>query len=476
VLRALDAALVAGLCACYLLWISGGDLTRDFPGGWLAALGLAAGLSAVLLVARLAFAGVFGCWWATLRARPANLVLAAILLAAAVPRLAPMPFLSVSPAAVAAERQALTEARRMLTTGNYRPQTFARPGALLYLQTALGAATFLVGVSSDRWREVHLVQAEDLAMPARLLNALFGLLSVVLVYIAGRALYSRRAGLLAAALLAFSPLAWHAAHLATEDALVALVGLGAFLAIVRLEPGPGDAEAGAATARYPTFGVAGAAFLVGLATGVRPALVLLAVPLTIALWKRGGSWRLVVLGAVAAFGAGFLVATPYAIAALPALLDAGASAAGEYALKVEVGTLALLVRHIPAGVGLLLRADPVLALAGGCGVLVAVARRRRGDWLLLAFLLPSALLFLLHRTFDVRQLFAYAPFLALLGGTALDEGWAAVGRPRRRSRRRAGGVLRRPKSPSGGHPASPAGGASLETGVSLRTRAGARRP
>ena len=115
----------------------------------------------------------------------------------------------------------------MLTSGDYRPRTFERPSALLYLQTAAAIPGFLGGVSVDRWRFVQDMQPGDLATPARLLNALLGLLAIALAYRAGERLYGRRAGLLAAALLTASPLAWSTARTATEDALATVACLAA---------------------------------------------------------------------------------------------------------------------------------------------------------------------------------------------------------------------------------------------------------
>ncbi|MGN6810449.1 MAG: hypothetical protein ACTHMP_06210, partial [Thermomicrobiales bacterium] len=129
--------------------------------------------------------------------------------------------------------------------------------------------------------------------------------------------------------------------------------------------------------------------------------------------------------------------------ALPAVLDAGASATRDYDLRVAPGTLALLVRHVPEGALLFSRAEPLLALLGSVGALIALLRRQRGDWLVLAALVPGLLLVLLHRSLDAWQFIPYTPFLALLGGLALDTGWTSLAahphstaRRKQRSRKR----------------------------------------
>jgi hypothetical protein len=417
------SAFVIAALALYLLWLGRGELGW-LPGGpWLALAGWGA-VTALLLVVWLWRVGHLVRWWAALRARPSGALLIAILLVATIPRLAPMPDSTPTPTALTAEHDALGAAHRMLTTGQFRPATFARPSALLYLQTATGAVAFLLGVSADRWHDVAAVQPTDLATPAHLLNTLLGLLTIALVYATGRRLYNPRTGLLAAALLALSPLAWRAAHVADESALAALAAVLALWGSVECGHGWRNAQMNSVPANVAsTSRCLAAAFLLGLATGIRPALLLLTAPLALALWWRG-RLRIATAGLLlAASGAGFLVAAPYALAALPALLDAGAAAARDYDLRVAPGTLALFVRHLPAGTLLFSRAEPLLALLGGCGALVALLRHQRGDLLVLAALVPGLLFMLLHHTLDAWQFMPYTPYLALLGGLALDEGW-----------------------------------------------------
>ncbi|CAA9590233.1 MAG: hypothetical protein AVDCRST_MAG88-4759, partial [uncultured Thermomicrobiales bacterium] len=374
---------------------------------------------------------------------PTPVILAGIVLVAAVPRLAAPAILAPQPAdwAAAIEREALGEARRMLTTGDFRPRTFARPSALLYAQTAAGAGTFLAGVSADRWRTVGAVDPDNLARGARLLNAIFGLAAVLLTYAVAARLYGRRAGLAAAALMALSPIAWTATATATEDALVALVGLAAFSLCAALDVGRGRGrgmEDGA-----PTSGSRGpltapprsltAALLVGAAAGVRPSLALLALPLVLAWWWERGAGRRVP-GALlpAAAGTGFLLAMPFALVALPAVLDAASVAAREYDLRPAPATLRLAT-GLPRAAALALQSDPLLALAGALGACWALARHRRADLLVLAALVPTGLLLALHRDLEPRHFAPYGPFLALLGGAFLSEVGAALrGQPRPR--------------------------------------------
>ncbi len=446
-LRWLDLALVVSAAVLWLIWTSHGDLTRGVPGGQTAALAVLGLIIAGLALTRLAIIGTLARLWGRLRVDPSPAVLALLLLVAVASRLpgVPSPGFDLSRYAPL-EQQAVGEAWRMLTTGDYRPQTFARPSALLYLQTAAGALNFLAGVSVDRWRALSAVQPADLVTPARLLNALLGVATVALVYLTGRRLYGRRAGLLAAALLAVSPLAWLAARVATEDALVALVGLAAFECGMRSTEYGIKEERGAGIRPVPSPIPHSAlriphltgALLLGVAAGVRPSLALLAVPFVLGLLSAGRprpapwAWGLLLVAALA----GYLIAVPYAIAELPRWLDTGATAAREYQLHAELGTIGFAARQLPAAVGLLAREETLLGLTGGLGALLALIRRGRPDVLLLSFLVSAGLLLLLHRGLDARHFVPYGPFLALLGGAALDSAWSLVAMRSRPARRR----------------------------------------
>jgi hypothetical protein len=182
--------------------------------------------------------------------------------------------------------------------------------------------------------------------------------------------------------------------------------------------------------------------LLGVAAGVRPSLALLAVPFVLGLLFAGRprpapwAWGLLLLAALA----GYLLAVPYAIAELPRWLDTGATAAREYQLRAEPGTIAFAARQVPAAIGLLARQETLLGLAGGLGALLALIRRGRPDLLLLSFLVPAGLLLILHRDLDSRHFVPYGPFLAVLGGAALDSAWSLVAtrsRPAQRRRRLA---------------------------------------
>jgi hypothetical protein len=456
VVRALDRALVAGLLGLYLLWISAGDLTGGLPGGQRGALALVGGGCAALFLLRSWLSGWLVRWWGATRAAPTGAILAGLIVAGAAIRLAVPATPSSAEARIEAE--ATTEALRMLQTGDFHPQTFARPFALLTLQVLAGAGAFLAGVSGGRWQTLGDFGSADLLVAARLLSALLGTATIALAYVAGRAYFGRRAGLLAAALLALSPLAIRAAGLATEDALAGLVSLVVLWAIgAWRSAGAGGSDAAVVDHPVGVETVTGrqylapaaarqmlpallSALLVGVATGVRPSFILLVAPLLVVLWRATGRPRRVTLaGVLLAGGLGYLLAQPYAPAALPALLDAAAVALRDYALTSAGAALGAFAGNMIPAIVLLARADPLLTILGATGVPLALWRRRPADGVLLAFLIPSGALLLLHKALDPRHVLPYVPCLALLGGAAVDAAWralAAARRPRARRRKR----------------------------------------
>ncbi|HEY8600720.1 MAG TPA: hypothetical protein VIL85_19950, partial [Thermomicrobiales bacterium] len=315
-----------------------------------------------------------------------------------------------------------------------------------------GALTFLLGVSAGRWGEIHAVEAADLAPAARFLNAALCVATVAFVCVAGRRLFGGRVGLLAGILLALSPLAWITAYAPTGEALAAFVALLAFAGIAgalgdrAIDPRGGHRrEQAARNPRWPRL--LAVAFAVGFAAGVRPALLLLTPPLIAVALTRGKRERVSGGASLLAGVIGYLATGTAVLTALPTFLNATGRAVQGYELRVAPATLALLIRHLPAAITILGRADPLMTLLDGLWALVwtvgvvsgtATAEQRaypRRGLLLLTFLGLSLLLMLLHRTLDVGHFAVYSPFLALLGGVALDEMLRVVtesGRVRRR--------------------------------------------
>lgn len=425
-----ERALVVVGIVLFLVWTTHGDLTSGLPGGQRLALGLLAALAVLLALAWWALGREHAGAWQRLAASRGSGIVLVLLLAAAIPRTVA----AMGPTAYPdLERQALIASHRMLTTGDYRPATFARPSALLYAQTAAGSALFIGGVYVDRWREIKAVQPEDLALVARLLNLAAALATAALLLrLAGD--QNARAGYFAALLFAISPLGWSATSAATEDAWVALLALGVWWAITRLmQPIPEH--------RARVLALVRAGALLGFAAGVRPSLLLLGSPLVLALVARPGRpvWHWGAL--VMAIAGGVLVAVPYAVAALPTLLDAAGAALRGYKLGPEESVGAVFWQQLPVVTSNVARQDTVLALTAALGLLTWIIFRLTGNrhWrqlpytgLLLTYLIPAGVLVLLQAYPTARLLLPLQPFLALLGGQFLANCWDAPRQPRQR--------------------------------------------
>ena len=119
------------------------------------------------------------------------------------------------------DEHALVErAAKILWTGDWNLERFNYPPAYAYLQATGYALYFLYGVTRDMWQYLPEFVLPNYYQVGRLLTAVFGTLTVLIVYLIGRQLRNRRAGLLAAALLGGNYLHIIHSHYATFDVMV----------------------------------------------------------------------------------------------------------------------------------------------------------------------------------------------------------------------------------------------------------------
>jgi 4-amino-4-deoxy-L-arabinose transferase-like glycosyltransferase len=111
-------------------------------------------------------------------------------------------------------------AAAILWTGDWNLHRFNYPPLYAYLQTGAYALYFLYGVAQDLWRYVPNFVVPNYYQVGRLLTGIFGTLTILVVYYAGRQIRGRRTGLLAAALLAVNYLHVIHSHYATFDVMV----------------------------------------------------------------------------------------------------------------------------------------------------------------------------------------------------------------------------------------------------------------
>ncbi|MGD9028436.1 MAG: glycosyltransferase family 39 protein [Anaerolineae bacterium] len=263
-----------------------------------------------------------------------------------------------------------------------------------------------------------LVRDVDVLLVGRVLAALFDVGTVALTLALGRRTHNQRVGLLSAAFVALSVLHVQQAHFYTVDALLAFLVVGTLLFVVRL------AEDG----RSSDAVLAGV--WVGLALGTKASAGLLVLPLTAALilsprerWCR--LWRFGV-----ATTAVFAVTNPFALVELPAFARNLGRQAAVLRGTLDVpytrqyhATLPYLYPIIQQGrwgLGWL----PTLAAFGGLGYAVWNAVRtpaRRGEWILLTWVLPSfAFTGALHAKFP-RYLLPLTPALAIFASVLIAD-------------------------------------------------------
>ena len=262
----------------------------------------------------------------------------------------------------------------------------------------------------------------DIVLIARLVSALFGVLHVALVGLLATRMYSPRAGLAAAAMMAVLPLEVVQVHYASVDLLLLTcftLTLLACHALARRGTVPVAVLAGAGA------GVAFATKQTGLA-----AIAFAGVPLLERLRRKDSRARIVVLAA--ALLAGFLLAL--LLACPPCVLQVDAMLAGMGWLRSLVATGAFLNNRVVPSLGWYGRPYlyelvaslpyalgwPLYAVAL-LGVGVAVWRRELADRVILGALVPYFLVIGASPTTFPRYLMPLFPGLVVLAARAVTD-------------------------------------------------------
>jgi hypothetical protein len=297
------------------------------------------------------------------------------------------------------------------------PRWFAMPSGYLYLlhfnYRAYGALKGIAHFESNQ-TVLYLI--------GRLWSAIFGSATVLLVFLAGKRLYGRKAGLGAAALMAALPLHVLHSHYATVDVPVTFTIALALLFSARvLRQG-----------RLSDYILAG--IFAGMAASLKYNGAFAFFPLLAAGLVRsrgwggeGGEpfdrreWRSLACS-VAALVLVFFAVSPFILSA-PGQFFKDLSTQSHYLIRYGHGPI-----FIATSPGALYQLFNVLYYAGGgafwimavAGVIAAVIFRRRGDILLLSFLVPYYVLISIPVVKFSRFFIPLLPFLALLAGRLLE--------------------------------------------------------
>ncbi len=259
---------------------------------------------------------------------------------------------------------------------------------------------------------------------ARLPALAFGILTLALIYVAGRALFGPTAGLVALALLAFSPDAIDVDRFARLYSPLTFFSLLAAFAAFRALEGAGDGAAPAPTRRLGWLALAvaagvAAAHLHTAAVGLVTVVQLYAAARGLGLFLAG---RRAAAAPYAAVAAGLLLAEGIGVVAIPGLRA-----------RVAEAMLVPLPWYRPASGDALLYHHHLAtqyawlwALLWPATVALVVARPRAGLFVAVAFWLPFAVLSVAVATKAPRYIVHLLPFAWLVLGGAVQVLWPAA--------------------------------------------------
>jgi len=311
------------------------------------------------------------------------------------------------------EPEIVERALNMMRSGSLHPHFFDYPGLSLYLQLVVSIVRFVSGAIAGEWYSLAQATGGSFYLWGRIVTALFGVATVLLVYQIGMRWGARHA-LLASGLMAVLPLHVRYSHyVLTDTPLTFFVTLTFLLSLVAHERGT-----------LGSFVNAGAAAGLAAATkyngGIALIMPLLACWMTVPL--RPGRLK-TAFATIAASGAAFLLLAPYTVLDLPAFLDNFARLANQYRVAVVGESLWVLyfkylVRHAFGW--------PALLLAFG-GMGLGIARILRGPgrvrWTLaVVFPLVYYAMLTTQRIVFARYLLPMTPSLCVLAAAGVVSG------------------------------------------------------
>ncbi|HEX2909290.1 MAG TPA: glycosyltransferase family 39 protein [Chloroflexia bacterium] len=299
---------------------------------------------------------------------------------------------------------------KMLQSGDLNPHFFRWPSLPFYLQLAVSVPQFLSGVGKGLYTGLNNIAPEDFFLAGRTLVACLGLATVFVTYLLGRKLYSPAIGLLAALIIAALPLHSEHSHYVTPDVTVTFFCTLTLLLAAYI-------YASGERRWYLWAGVA-AGLTIGSKYNV--GIVILSVALAHFLTPKERRGQLRWLGW--SFGLAlltFLVTTPFAILDLTGFLN-------ELAFQIRHYTI---IGHGSASEGASWSAYALdfwqegfvyqASLVALGGVVLALVRQRREDWLLVSFPVAAYLFFSTAKVHFSRNLLPLLPPLAVLSAIFL---------------------------------------------------------
>ncbi len=331
------------------------------------------------------------------------------------------------------EHALVDRAAAILWTGDWNLHRFNYPPLYAYFQAGAYALYFLYGITQDLWRYVPTFVVPNYYLIGRLQTALFGTLTILIVYLTGRLLHGRRTGLLAAALLGGNYLHVIHSHYATFDVMLAFWVSLVLLFSSSIVACQESSSRQTVTVWYflagLSAGLAGATKYNGAVVYVVPLLAyFLASP-----WDEWGklSGRLAL--ATGAFLLGFFGGNPFALGNLPDFLNDLAAVLHHYGTEHPGFEGTGNWRWYP--MVFLTSADAVWIVAGTIGLMGLLLRRWKLGLLLITFPLVYYLMVSRFIVRFERNMVPLLPFLALGGGWLADTAADWLGNRFRRNRK-----------------------------------------
>ncbi len=301
-------------------------------------------------------------------------------------------------------------ALKMLQTGDFNPHFFRWPSLPFYAQFVLSVPTFFAGVSNTTIKNLSDIPTESFFLVGRYMSAIFGVATVFLTFLIGRALYGAGIGLLGALVLAVLPLHAEHSHYVTPDVMVTFFSaLTLLFAVYIFKSGE----------RY-WYWLAGVAAGLAIGSKYNVAVVLFTVVLAHFLADREKRGRVVWLIGTFAIAAGvFLLTTPFALLDLPGFLNEMAFQVRHYTIlgHGSASEEASWSAYLSFFYNEAFVYQASLVLAGS--ILFALLRQRRTDWLILSFPAVGYFFFSSARVYFSRNLMPLLPPLAILSAVLL---------------------------------------------------------
>lgn len=329
------------------------------------------------------------------------------------------------------EHRYLGPAIIMAARGDMNPHYFENPSLMIYLAFLLFRGLTPQSIAFHTLDEVLLLGIPDprgdyLQMVAlRGVSVLAGVLTVLMVYLAGKELFGKRAGLLGACLLAVSFLQIRNSHYATNDVLAVFFLSASFYYAARVY----------SDGRWQGYLLAGVAGGLGVSTKYNAGVFVVAIvaahllrtfPHSKLRFSPLAHLPLVAAGLVSL--AAFVAGTPYAVldqrGFLEGLRDQYSYGAQGWAGQVVEPSYRMFLGALGQGFGIL----PLLL--GTAGFLVALRESRLKGSLLLATPVAYYLFMSGQQLFFARFALPLLPFLSVAAGLALDRLLVAMPRGR----------------------------------------------